>query len=168
MGGIDLRRPCLISEHHDSSDFDCGEETHNYFLQKKAHEYQLNNLSFTYVIAEQKRIIAYYSLAIGSVMNEQALFPVASASSKKSMPVLQLNRLAVDKRNQKQQIGTHILKDALSRACAIAQETGIRCLLVDAINEHAQNFYRQYNFEPWPIDNFRLYMLMKDVRKSLG
>ena len=163
-----MQKPCRLQVEHDVRAFDCGDDLLNDFLKKNAWQNQLNKSSFTYVVAEENQVIAYYSLAVGSVMHEEAFLPVVSGPGKKDIAVLRLTRLAVDRKKQKQQIGSQLLKDALSRACAIAQGTGIRCMVADAKNEGAEKFYRQYNFEPWPVDNFRLYLLMKDIRASLA
>jgi len=164
-----MKSPCRLEAGHDTRAFDCGDELLNSFLKKSAWPNQVSKSTFTYVLIEENRVIAYYSLAVGSVIHEEVLAPVSkSGVGKKDITVLRISRLAVDRTKQGQQIGSHMLKDALSRACAIAQNTGIRCVVVDAKNERAEKFYRQYNFEPWPIDSFCLYLLMKDVRKSLS
>ena len=163
-----MNKPCRLQAEHEVSVFDCGDDLLNDFLKTSAWKNQLNKSSFTYVIAEENKVIGYYSLAVGSVMHEEVFLPVVTSQGKKDIAVLRLTRLAVDQKKQKQQIGSNLLKDALSRACAIAQGTGIRCIVADAKSESAEKFYRHYNFEPWPIDNFRLYLLMKDVRNSLA
>jgi GNAT superfamily N-acetyltransferase len=168
-----MKRPCLLSAGHDTSDFDCGEETLNNFLKNNAWQNQLSQAVFTYVISEENRIIAYYSLSVESIIHEQALVPISAGqakkdiSIKKDIPILCISRLAVNKKNQDQQIGKNILKDALSRAFTIAQELGVRCIVGDIINERAAKFYQHYHFEQWTNDSFRLYLLMKDIRKSL-
>lgn len=164
-----MKPPCRLEAVHDIRAFDCGDQLLNNFLKQSAWQSRLSKSTFTYVIVEENRVIAYYSLAVGSVMHEEVLAPiVSSAPGKKSITILRISRLAVDRTKQKQQLGRHMLKDALSRACTIAQNTGIRCIVVDAKNARAEKFYRQYNFEPWPIDGFCLYLLMKDVRKSFA
>jgi GNAT superfamily N-acetyltransferase len=57
-----------------------------------------------------------------------------------------LARLAVDQRLQGRQVGGALLKDALRRAAAVAQNIGVRALLVHALNEHARQFYIHYGF----------------------
>ncbi len=162
-----MKRPCLLEQGHDISAFDCGEETLNNFLKENAWQSQLKNITTTYVCLEENKAIAYYSLNVGAIMHEQALDRVVKEFGAYNTPVLLIDKLAVDKRKQKQAIDKYILQDALLRACTIAQEAGIRCIVVNAINERAKKFYQQFNFEPWPIDSFRLYLLMKDVRKTL-
>jgi GNAT superfamily N-acetyltransferase len=67
-----------------------------------------------------------------------------------------LARLAVDQRLQGQQIGGALLKDALQRAVSVAQNIGVRALLVHAINERARLFYSHYGFVPSPANPMML------------
>lgn len=39
--------------------------------------------------------------------------------------------------------------------------------IIDAKDEQAKEFYLKYGFEPSPIDNLHLYLLIKDIQKSL-
>jgi hypothetical protein len=43
----------------------------------------------------------------------------------------------------------------------------IRAIIVDAIDEEAKNFYRTLDFEPYPPDTLRMWLLMKDLLKTL-
>jgi hypothetical protein len=45
---------------------------------------------------------------------------------------------------------------------------GARAVLVHAIDDSAKKFYMHFNFEPSPIHEMRLMLLMKDLRKALG
>ena len=162
-----MKRPCLLEKGHDVSAFDCGEEALNNFLIQDAWASQLHQHTFTFVSLQENTIIAYYSLAIAAFMPQQALDRQVNEFSKYNIAALQISRLAVDIKMQRQQIGKHILQDALSRACLIAQGSGIKCLTANAINEKSRKFYQHYNFEPQPADSFRLYLLMKDITKSL-
>ena len=40
--------------------------------------------------------------------------------------------------------------------------------MVHAIDEAAIGFYQSYGFEPSPVDAAHLYLLTKDIRKTLG
>ena len=43
-----------------------------------------------------------------------------------------------------------------------------RAVLVHAKDQLAQAFYRKYGFESSPLDEFHLYLLMKDIRANLA
>ncbi len=163
-----MKRPCRLEKGHDFSQFDCGEEPLNNFLKKYALASQASNATVSYVVLEGSRIIAYYSLAVGAIAHERAPDRMGKGLGKYEIPIILIARLAVDKTFQGKHLGKHLLKDALSRAFSISQQVGIRCIVVDAKNERARQFYQRFNFEPWPVDCFRLYLLIKDVRKTVG
>lgn len=51
----------------------------------------------------------------------------------------------------------------------MAQEiVASRALLVYAQDDAAAKFYAHFGFEPSPIDRHHLYLLTKDIRKTLG
>ena len=163
-----MNRPCLLEKDHAVSVFDCGEEALNNYLKQSAWQSQPKNTAATFVSLEDSKVIAYYSFTIGAIMHEQALERTVREFGTYNMPVLLIDRLAVDKRKQRQGIGRRMLQDALLRACALGQEAGITCIVANAIDERARQFYQQFDFTPWQIDNFRLYLLFKDIRKALA
>jgi GNAT superfamily N-acetyltransferase len=67
------------------------------------------------------------------------------------VPVLVLARLAVDHRAQGIKLGAGLLKDAVARAGLVAQNAGVRALVVHALNEKAKAFYQHYGFAESPI-----------------
>jgi hypothetical protein len=60
-----------------------------------------------------------------------------------------------------------LLKDALTRVAAAADEIGARAVLVHAKDDGARNFYQRYDFEPPPTDPLHLFLLMKDLRAAI-
>jgi hypothetical protein len=60
------------------------------------------------------------------------------------------------------------MKDALVRCARAADLVGCRAVLVHAKDQQAQNFYRKFGFESSTIDEFHLYLLMKDLLTNLG
>lgn len=64
-------------------------------------------------------------------------------------------------------IGAFLLTDAMSRAVSVAEQTGIRLLLVRAISDEARAFYEHFSFEASPTDAMNLQLLIKDIRLAL-
>ena len=60
-----------------------------------------------------------------------------------------------------------MLKDALLRSAQAAEIGGVRAVLVHAKDESAKNFYLQYGFEVSPTYPLHLFLIMKDLRKTL-
>lgn len=84
-----------------------------------------------------------------------------------AIPVLLLGRLAVDISDQGKSIGSHLLRDAIVRTVGVAEEIGVRALLVHASDDQAATFYRRFDFESSPTDELHLMLLLKDARAVL-
>jgi GNAT superfamily N-acetyltransferase len=83
------------------------------------------------------------------------------------IPAILLARLAVDESVQGEGIGATLLADAMERTLRVAEETGIRLLLVHAVDEDARSFYLHYGFEASPSDLMNLQLLIKDIRATI-
>ena len=153
---------------HDCTQFDCGNEALNRFLQRYALANQAGGSATTYVTCRGESVVGYYSLAAGGVIHQQAPARVAKGQPKHDIPVMLLARLAVDRREQGKGIGKALLKDSLLRTAKVADMAGIRALLVHAKDESARRWYGQFDFEPSPTDPMHLFLLIKDIRKALS
>jgi GNAT superfamily N-acetyltransferase len=67
------------------------------------------------------------------------------------VPVMVLARLAVDSRAQGMKLGAALLRDALQRCVLVSQNTGVRAMLVHALNNRACQFYKHYGFTVSPV-----------------
>jgi GNAT superfamily N-acetyltransferase len=159
-----LRAIEKLRKDHEVDDFDCGKEVLNRFLRQHAWANQQANAAQTYVLADGKKVVGYYSLAAGSVTHDVAPRRVTAGQARHAISVVLLARLAVDKTLLKQGIGAALLKDALIRVSNAADIVGARALLVHAKDEEATSFYEHFNFEPSPSDPLHLFLLMKDIR----
>jgi GNAT superfamily N-acetyltransferase len=163
-----LLSPVPLDAAHDLTAFDCGVPALNDFLQKHALPNQRNQSARTYVALRAERVVGYYSLAAGSVVREETPARVAKGLAAHPVPVILLARLAVDRSEQGHGLGAGLLRDALLRAVQAADIVGCRAVLVHAKDEAAQAFYQRFGFEPSPVDELCLYLLMKDVKASLS
>jgi GNAT superfamily N-acetyltransferase len=158
-----------ISAEHDVSRFDCGgHESLNDWLKRFALANQKNDSARTYVVRRNRSVVGYYSISAGSVSAEEAPARVSKGLARHPIPVILLARLAVDKDEKGAGLGKALLKDALLRIAQAADIVGARAVLVHAIDEAAKNFYLHFDFEPSPIHELQLMLLMKDLRKTLG
>jgi hypothetical protein len=55
----------------------------------------------------------------------------------------------------------------MSRALSVAEQTGMRLLLVHALNDEARAFYEHFGFESSPTDAMNFQLLIKDIRLAL-
>lgn len=153
---------------HALDTFDCGSEELNRFLKRFALVNQKAETARTYVACEGRRVVGYYSLAVGSVLHTEASTRVTKGLARHPIPVMLLARLAVDHQAKGHGMGAGLLKDALRRTAQAADLAGIRALLVHAKDDAAAAFYHHFNFDPSPTDPFHLFLLIKDIRRMLG
>ena len=157
-----------ITESHDLSRFDCGAHPSlNDWLKRFALANQKNESARTYVVHRNRSVVGYYSISAGSVSIEASPARIAKGLARHPIPVILLARLAVDKREQGSGLGKALLKDALARIAQAADIVGARAVLVHAIDEAARKFYEHFDFEPSPVHEMQLMILMKDLRKAL-
>jgi GNAT superfamily N-acetyltransferase len=158
-----------LARSHDLSHFDCGAHASlNDWLKRFAWTNQQSETSRTYVVHRASRVVAYYSIASGSSRREETPPRVAKGLANHPVPIILLTRLAVHKDDQGIGLGKAMLKDALFRIAGAADIVGARAVLVHAIDAEAAAFYRRFNFEPSPVNDLHLMLLMKDLRAGLG
>lgn len=164
-----LKSPALLNKNHNTNSFDCGEKALNEYLIKFAYINNQHSYSRTYVTCRNNQVMGYYTLTIGSVTHEKAPSRIRKGLSiNRPIPIIILARLAVDKNKQGLGIGKSLLKDALIKSVKGAEHIGGRAVLVHAKNKKAKSFYQKYGFEQSPIDEYHLYLLLKDIKKTLG
>jgi len=149
---LDLVPPKPLGSEHSCIDFSCGELVLDDWLKRRALANQGSGASRTFVVADQDhRVWGYYAMAAGAVSHQ-----LATGGVRKNMPdplpVIVLARLAVDRRAQGTKLGGSLLQDAVNRALNVAQNTGVRALLVHALNEPAKRFYEYYGFQASPVE----------------
>lgn len=137
------------------TDFDCGVQVLNEWLQQKALPNEASGASRTFMVCLDRRIIGYYALATGSISRIEAPGRI-KRKMPEPIPVMVLGRLAVDLGWQKKGIGQGLLKDAVLRTLSVAKQAGIRALLVHALSEEAKKFYLRHGFQVSPLNRMTL------------
>ena len=161
-----LRAPELLTDQHQLDGFNCGNDTLNDWLARRALKNQVAGASRTFVVCENVRVLGYYAVASGSVERMQAPKPIAR-NMPEAVPALVLGRLAVDISAQGKRLGAGLLRDALLRAMRVSREVGIRAVLVHAISNDAKRFYERYGFSESPVDEMTLMLSLKHISDAL-
>ena len=153
---------------HPVDAFDCGEEALNRFLQRHALQSQQAGASQTYLVMNGVTVEGFHSLGVGQLEYEDAAERLIKGQARHPVPVMILARLAVSLERQGQGFGTDLLHDAMLRTLAAADIAGIRALTVHAKTDAARAFYEKFDFSRLPTDPNHLFLLLKDMRVSLG
>jgi GNAT superfamily N-acetyltransferase len=157
----------VLNSKIDVTCFNSGVSELDTFIQKYALQSQASHSTRTYAFIKDELLAGYFSLAFGSVSPERTPRRVSSGMGRYPIPVMVLARLAVDKRFQGIGIGECLLKDAFRRTIKASEIAGLRAMFVVAKNEKAKKFYQKYQFIDSDVDDFHLYLLMKDILKSI-
>jgi GNAT superfamily N-acetyltransferase len=166
--GDSYSTPRKLTSQDDVEDFSCGQSDLDDWLKRFALINQKASMVTVFVTLQENKVMGYYALATGGVERANAPRRVAQGVPAHPIPVVLLARLAVDLSAQGKGLGRALLRDALIRVANAADEVGIRALLIHAKDEQARDFYlRHGEFEQSPTDPLHLFLLMKDLRKSL-
>lgn len=145
-----LHAPTPLSPEHKIHSFACGESALDDWLKRRAIANQTNGASRTFVVAtDEREVMGYYALAAGGVAHQAATRSIRQ-NMPDPVPVMVLARLAVDIKAQGMKVGAALLQDALNRSILVSQNTGVRALLVHALNDRARQFYEHYGFKVSP------------------
>ncbi len=165
---MSLSSPAPITKEHETISFDCGVEPLSEYLRKYALVNHQNRSARSYVAVRAQRVVGYYTLANGSVSRDDVPSRVAQGLGKYPVPITLLARLAVDTSEKGKGLGRGLLKDAVLRAYQASELVGSRAIVTHAKDETAKAFYEKFQFAPSPLNEFHLYLLMKDVRSIFG
>jgi GNAT superfamily N-acetyltransferase len=162
-----LARSQPLDASHVLEEFDCGKASLNDWLLRHARQTQASGSAKTYAVAENQRLVGYYSLTVGQIDTLEAPDRVRKGMGAYPIPVVILARLAVAIENHGRGIGVGMLQDAIRRTVAIAEQAGVRALLTHPPDEDAARFYLRFGFEASPVQEQQLLLLLKDARRLL-
>lgn len=158
-----------LTAEYELKPFDCGDADLNGFLFNDARSYADKKLAYTFILEDEGRIAAYYSLLNDKVTKRETttatwrrmkkLFPHPKHFS--SYPSVKIGRFAVAKEYEGQGIGRNLMEvikmklsdsennsafrfltvDAYLSAIPFYEKNGFKMLLSDDDNEHTRMMY---------------------------
>ena len=159
----------ILGKHHKKNDFTCGEESLDHYLKKQAGQEKRKQVSVTYVLSPEhnrEEVAGYYTLS--NYYLKVAELPEDQAKGLPRYPELGatlIGRLAVSNQFQGEKLGKVLLIDALKRSCELSSQSGSVAVVVDALNDKANAFYRHHGFIEFPTAENRLFILMKTAKQ---
>jgi predicted N-acetyltransferase YhbS len=155
-----------LGKQHDRKSFDCGENSLNQYLHRYASQDIRRRVNRVFVASPPdapQQLIGYYSLSAGSL--DATALPEAFRRRlpKYPVPVVLLGRLAVAESRQGMGLGSILLADALQRIAQAIQVMAVYAVVVDALNDQAAEFYRQFGFISLPSQPLKLFLPMESV-----
>lgn len=162
-------RPEPLERAHDRASFTCGEPELDRWLAEYALGAQTADTARVFVTTDGHRVVGYYALAAAQLQPEDASERALKGQPRgRPVPAVLLARLAVDMAHQGKGLGRSLLQDAMLRAREVADELGVRVMLVHAKHEQASRWYKRFGFEESPTDPLHLILLTKDLRAFLA
>lgn len=157
-----------LSKQHDRKTFDCDEASLNLYLTRYANQDIRRRVNRVFVASpptEPQRVIGYYSVSASSLATADTPEKFRHRLPSYPLPVALLGRLAVDKPHQGRGLGEILIADALQRIALASQVMAVYAVVVDALNDKAANFYRQYGFIQLPSQPLKLFLPMDAVSR---
>ncbi len=141
-----------LASHHDRAAFTCGTPSLDNYLRDRDTPDAKGLSTITFVLideTDQRTIQGYYSLSSTSV--ELGAIPSdivkkLRISKHRVISGTLIGRLAVSTTLQGRGVGGMLLFDAIKRAYVAAQQVGSALIIVHALDEDAERFYKPYGF----------------------
>ncbi len=157
-----------LNRTHERAGFDCEKPSLNDFLHTFVSQYEKRNLGRTYVACREgsPRVLAYYTLASGSVGAQSLPAKLGKKLPRHEIPVVLLARLAVDRSVRGSGLGGIMLRDAMIRALELSDKLGIHAVVVDALDAEARAFYEHFGFMTLTDNERRLFLPVGTIRAA--
>lgn len=159
----------LLSKSHIRNGFDCGKPLLDNYIRTQASQDVKRDLSACYVMTEEGKdeVLGYYTLSSNSI--ERTVFPANMIArlppSYGDLPTILMGRLAVDNKIKGQRLGEFLLVNALNKCADVSKTIGALAVLVDPIDEDAENFYSSYGFIYLPGSK-KMFIPIKTIEES--
>ena len=143
----EVTAPVPLNPSHILSEFHCGEVVLDEWIKNRGLKNHSTGAARTFVVCKHDslHVVGFYSLATGSVTHA-----IAPGGLKRNMPdpvpVIILARLAVDTHYKGQGLGADLLRDAVLRIYRVAENIGVRAIMVQALSDAAKQFYLHHGF----------------------
>ena len=159
----------LLNKSHVRTGFECGKALLDNYIITQASQDVKRDLSACYVMTEEgdKEVVGYYTLSSNSI--ERTTFPANMIArlppSYGDLPTILMGRLAVDNKIKGQRLGEYLLINALNKCVEVSQTIGALAVVVDPIDEEAENFYSSYGFIYLP-GNKKMFIPIKTIEET--
>jgi ribosomal protein S18 acetylase RimI-like enzyme len=136
------------------------------YLKKQAKQDIKRRISRVVVATKSENpraAIGYYTLSTLPIELNRLPENLARKLPKHPVPAALIGRLAVSIVAQGQGVGKMLLADAIRRTLAVSNQIAIYALVVDAINDNANEFYELFGFTRLSDDSPRLFLPLKSI-----
>ena len=162
---------------HNREAFSCGTDRLDNFLKRTARKQQAGDFTRLWVATHvgQTAILGYYAINAHHLEgNDLPTSLTRNAPRTGGIPAVYLSMIAVDYRHQKQGLGRILLADALERAASVADQIGLKVVVLDVIEDGGQEitkkryeFYTAMGFQSLPSRPSRMFISVETIRREM-
>lgn len=155
---------------HDRAGFSCGVAALDDWFRLRAGQDEKRNVARVFVaIDDQRGIVGFYSLSsftlsISDLPPEHA----KRLPRNDAIPAALIGRLARDEKVRGEGVGDVLLADAVRRVIGAARSLAVFAIVVEATDEKAVAFYRDFGFVPFPNHPLRLFMPASEAAEAVS
>lgn len=158
-----------LSEHHERATFSCGEPELDDYFRRRAGQDERRNVARVFVATEDDLVVGFYTLSTCAIHPGQLPKEIARKLPRyDSIPAALIGRLACDLRARGRGVGELLLADAIKRVLGADRSIAVWAILVDAKNQGASDFYKKFDFVPFPSRPGRLFLPTATARKAVA
>lgn len=130
------------------------------WFRRRASQDERRNIARVFVAVDDTIGVAgFYSLSSFTLALGELPLELASKLPRyNAIPAALIGRLARDERLRGQGLGELLLADAVRRILGAAHSLAVFAIVVDAKDERAASFYRDFGFRDFPGDSHRLFL----------
>ncbi len=155
-----------LREDHQLEGFHSGEPSLDEWLVRRAWANQIAGFSRTYVTTDGARVVGYHAVSSFAILHAEAPRR-AGRQGTRQIPAILLGRLAVDTDAQDSGLGVALLRHAMELTVAAGETTGVRVLVVNALDDSVAAFYQRFGVEPSPTNPLDLMITVPDIVASM-
>jgi GNAT superfamily N-acetyltransferase len=154
----------------DRAAFSCGVAALDNWFHLRAGQDEKRNMARVFVaIDDQHGIVGFYSLSSFTL----AITGLPPEYTKRLprydlIPAALIGRLARDERVRGEGIGGLLLADAVRRVIGVTRSLAVFAIVVDATDEKAAVFYRDFGFTPFANRPLRLFMPASEAAEAVS
>ena len=155
---------------HDRAAFSCGVAALDDWFRLRAGQDEKRNVARVFVaIDDQGGIVGFYSLSSFTL----AIADLSPEYAKRlprydAIPAALIGRLARDKKVRGEGVVDLLLADAVRRVIGAARSLAVFAIVVEATDEKAAVFYREFGFVPFPNRPLRLFMPASEAAEAVS
>jgi GNAT superfamily N-acetyltransferase len=155
---------------HDRGAFSCGVAALDDWFRSRASQDERRNVARVFVAIDDRfGVVGFYSLSSFALSIPDLPERHAKRLPRYDLiPAALIGRLARDLRVRSEGVGDLLLADAVHRILGAARSLAVFAIVVDAIDERAAAFYRDFGFSPFPSRPLRLFMPASDAAEAMA